>query len=149
MIRDVKKILAPIDFSDFSMDALRGAVELAKDIGAEVHVVHVVAPHFALLEKSRELVREALMLEEAEQELSRIKKEDFANSDKVITHAEIGPPVSRLVAYAGVNQIDLILLPTHGRTGTQHILIGSVAEKLARLAPCSVLVFRQRHPQRE
>jgi nucleotide-binding universal stress UspA family protein len=146
MIQDIKKILAPIDFSEFSMDALREAMELAKDVGAEVHIVHVVAPHFSLLEKSREQVRETLMLDESEQELARIKKEQFGNSSNVITCAEIGPPVAKLVDYAKEHQIDLIVLSTHGRTGPQHIMIGSVAEKLARLAPCSVLVFRRRNP---
>ena len=145
MIQNFKKILAPIDFSEFSMDALRGATELAKDVGAELHIVHVVAPHFALLEKTREQLRETERLDESEQELARIKKEQYGNSSNVITHAEIGPPVPRLVEYARANQIDLIVLSTHGRTGPQHIMIGSVAEKLARLAPCSVLVFRRRN----
>ncbi len=144
MIQEIRKVLAPIDFSEFSMDALRGASELAKEVGAQLHIVHIVAPHFALLEKSRELARESLMLDESEQELARIKREEYSNSDQVIVQAEVGPPVPKLVAYAKEHQIDLILLATHGRTGPQHIRIGSVAEKLARLAPCSVLVFRRR-----
>ena len=45
MIQNLKKILAPIDFSEYSMEALRGAVERAKDLDGEVHIVHVVAPH--------------------------------------------------------------------------------------------------------
>ena len=49
MLQTLKKILAPIDFSDFSMDSLRGASELATELGAELHIVHIVAPHFALL----------------------------------------------------------------------------------------------------
>jgi universal stress protein A len=58
----------------------------------------------------------------------------------------IGPPVPKLVEYAKQQQIDLILLATHGRTGIEHLMIGSVAEKLARYAPCSVMVFRRRKP---
>jgi nucleotide-binding universal stress UspA family protein len=144
MIQNVKKILAPIDFSEFSMKGLRGAAELANEVGAELHIVHVVAPHFSLLEKSREQVRETLMLEESEEELARIKKVDFANSEKVVTSAMVGSPVVKLVAYAEEHQIDLILMATHGRTGAQQIMIGSVTEKLVRLAPCSVLVLRQK-----
>ena len=144
MIQNLKKILAPIDFSEYSMEALRGAVELAKDLDGEVHIVHVVAPHFALLEKSREQARETLMLEEAEEELGRIRKDDYGNSAQVVTQVLVGPPVPKLVEYAKQQQIDLILLATHGRTGIEHLMIGSVAEKLARYAPCSVLVFRQR-----
>ena len=57
MIQTLKKILAPIDFSEYSMEALRGAMELAKDLDGELHIVHVVAPHFALLDKMREQAR--------------------------------------------------------------------------------------------
>ena len=85
------------------------------------------------------------MLEEAEVELARIRK-DYGNSAQVLTRVMIGPPVPKLVEYATQQQIDLILLATHGRTGIEHLMIGSVAEKLARYAPCSVLVFRQRKP---
>ncbi len=152
MIQNVKKILAPIDFSEHSMEAMRGAMELAKDVGAEVHLVHVIAPHHTFVplplatnaEQSRELVREAAMLEQAEEELKRIKKDEFGDSKKVLTNAEVGHPVQKLVEYAKSNEIDLILLATHGRTGSEHFIIGSVAEKIVRNAPCSVLVFRRR-----
>ncbi len=98
MIQNVKKILAPIDFSPHSMEAMRGAMELAKDIGAEVHLMHVIAPHHHFIplplatsaEQSRELVREAAMIEQAEEELARIKKDDFADSNKVFTFAVVG-----------------------------------------------------------
>ena len=154
MIANVKKILAPIDFSELSMEAMRGAMELAKDVGAEVHLVHVIAPHHTFVplplatnaEQSRELVREAAMLEQAEEELKRIKKDEFGGSKKVVTFAEVGHPLQKLLEYAKRNEIDLILLATHGRTGAEQILIGSVAEKIVRNAPCSVLVFRRRKP---
>ena len=154
MIQNVKKILAPIDFSEISMEAMRGAMELAKDVGAEVHLVHVIAPHHTFIplrlatnaEQSRELVREAAMLEQAEQELNRIKKDEFGDSKKVVTFAEVGPVVQKIDEYAKRNEIDLIMLATHGRTGPGHIIIGSVAEKIVRNAPCSVLVYRARKP---
>lgn len=155
MIQSVKKILAPIDFSELSMVAMRAAMELAKDIGAEVHLVHVIAPHHSFIplplatnaEQSRELVREAAMVEQADDELARIKRDEFGDSKKVFTFAVVGPPVQKLVEYATQNQIDLILMSTHGRTGSEHMLIGSVTEKLTRYAPCSVLVLRQRKTQ--
>lgn len=154
MIQNVKKILAPIDFSEISMEAMRGAMELAKDVGAEVHLAHIIAPHHTFIplplatnaEQSRELVREAAMLEQAEQELNRIKKDEFGDSPKVVTFAEVGHPTQKLVDYAKRNEIDLIMLATHGRTGAEHLVIGSVAEKLVRYAPCSVLVYRRRKP---
>ena len=154
MIQNVKKILSPIDFSELSMEAMRGAMELAKDVGAEVHLVHIIAPHHVFIplplatnaEQSRELAREAAMLEQAEAELNRLKKDEFGDSKKVATHTEVGNPATKLVDYAKRNEIDLIMLATHGRTGAEHLVIGSVAEKLVRYAPCSVLVYRRRKP---
>jgi nucleotide-binding universal stress UspA family protein len=152
MIQNVKKILAPIDFSELSMEAMRGTMELAKDVGAEVNLVHIIAPQHTFIplplatnaEQSRELAREAAMLQQAEEELKRIKKDEFGDSKKVSTFAAVGQPVEQLVEYAKQQEIDLILLATQGRTGAEHFVIGSVAEKLVRYAPCSVLVFRRR-----
>ncbi|HEY6419416.1 MAG TPA: universal stress protein [Candidatus Binataceae bacterium] len=152
MIQNIQKILAPIDFSDFSMQAMRGAWELATDVAAEMHLVYVVAPHNTFVplplatdaERTRELARESAMLQQADEELARIKKAEFDDSKKIVTAALKGPPVDKLVEYAVQQDIDLIVLATHGRTGAQHIFIGSVAERLARLAPCSVLVLRRR-----
>ncbi|HEY6395378.1 MAG TPA: universal stress protein [Candidatus Binataceae bacterium] len=152
MIQNVKKILAPIDFSVLSMSAMRGAWELAREVDAELHLVHVVVPHHIFIplplasdaEQAREIAREAAMVEQAEEELARIKNDELGNSKKVSTQVVVGSPVGRLIEYASQQNIDLIILSTHGRTGAQHILIGSVTEKLARSAPCSVLVFRAR-----
>jgi len=152
MIQNVKKILAPIDFSPHSMEAMNGAKELAKDVGAEVHLMHVIAPHRHFIplplvsnaEESRELVRESAMIEQAEEELARIKKDDFGNSNKVFTFAVVGPPVAKLIDYVKEQSIDLVVMSTHGRTGIENALIGSVTEKVVRNAPCSVLVLRPR-----
>ena len=82
------------------------------------------------------------MIEQAEEELARIKKDEFGDSNKVFTFAVVGPPVQKLVDYAKEQEIDLIVMSTHGRTGGESILVGSVTEKVVRNAPCSVLVFR-------
>ncbi len=153
MIQNVKKILAPIDFSPHSMEAMLGAKELAKDVGAEVHLMHVIAPHHHFIplllasnaEESRELVRESAMIEQAEEELARIKKAEFGDSNRVFTFAVVGPPVQKLVDYAKEQAIDLIVMSTRGRTGGDFTLIGSVTEKVVRNSPCSVLVFRPRN----
>jgi len=150
MIKNVKKILCPIDFSEFSLQAMRGAWEIAKDVGAELHLLHVVAPQRNFIpllltqdiESAREMAREAAMLQQADQELARIKKDQLENSAKVTTGATAGPPVVKIIEYAEQTGIDLIVISTHGRTGFNRMLIGSVAEKLARSSPCSVLVLR-------
>jgi universal stress protein A len=152
MIQNVKKILAPIDFSEHSMNAMRSAMELAKDVGAEVHLVHVIAPHHHFIplplatnvEQSRELAREAAMLEQAEEELAHLKKDEFGDSKKVTTFAVIGHPVQKLVDYAKEQSIDLIVMATHGRSGIEHALLGGTTERIVRSSPCSVLVIRAR-----
>jgi nucleotide-binding universal stress UspA family protein len=153
MIQRVKKILSPIDFSEFSLQAMRGAWELARDVGAELHLLHVVVPQsiFAPLplmrdaETAREMAREAAMVQQAEEEMARIRKDQLENSAKVVTAAVAGSPVQKIVDYAGEQNIDLILCSSHGRTGLSAIVIGSVTEKLVRLAPCSILVLRARN----
>jgi nucleotide-binding universal stress UspA family protein len=84
------------------------------------------------------------LLEEAEDQLARIKKQRLENSTKVAVAALIGPPVPKVTDYAIQHGIDLILLSRHGRTGLVHMIIGSVAEKLTRYAPCAVMVLRPR-----
>jgi universal stress protein A len=152
MIQNVKKILAPIDFSPHSIDAMRAAMELAKDVGAEVHLVHVIAPHHTFIplplatsaEQSRELAREASMLEQAEEELAHLKKDELGNSNKVFTFAVVGHPVQKLVDYTKEQGIDLIVMSTQGRSGIEHALLGGTTEKIVRDAPCSVLVIRRK-----
>jgi nucleotide-binding universal stress UspA family protein len=150
MLQKFKKLLVPIDFSGHSIRALRSAWELATETGAELHLLHVVVPHHTFIplplthdaEKAREIAREAAMVEQAEEELARIKKDEMGNSPKVTTAAVVGPPAAKILAHAKENKIDLIVMATHGRTGAEHALIGSVTEKIVRLGPCAVLVVR-------
>jgi len=144
MIQNVKKVMAPLDFSEHSAEALRNAWELTRDVNGELHIVHVVGPHFTIVERTRELMRESAMQEQAEEELARLKKDELGNSDKVSTAVLVGPPAGQLVDYAKKNSIDLIVLPAFGHSGADYALIGGVTEKLVRLAPCSVLVLRPR-----
>lgn len=149
MIHKVKKILAPVDFSPHSMRAVKSAWELAKETGAELHLLHVVQPHHTYIplpltidaERQREIAREAAMMEQAEEELMRIRKDDMENSDKVQIAAVVGQPVNKISEYATQNGIELVVMSTHGRTGSERLLIGSVTEKLVRHAPCAVLVL--------
>ena len=143
MIQNVKKVMAPLDFSEHSAEALRNAWELTGDVNGELHIVHVVGPHFTIVERTRELARETAMQEQAEEELARLKKDELGNSDKVTTSVLVGPPAGTLVDYAKEHQIDLIVLPAFGHSGSDFARIGGVTEKLVRNAPCSVLVLRR------
>jgi universal stress protein A len=151
MFDKFKILLTPVDFSDYSIKAATHAYELSKAVGGQLHVLHVVVPHHSLLpliplvadaERARELAREASMVEQAEAELARLKAERMENSPTVTTLALVGPPAPKIREYAAEQNVDLIVVSTHGRTGLEHMLIGSVAEKLVRTAHCSVIVLR-------
>jgi nucleotide-binding universal stress UspA family protein len=144
MIQNVKKVLAPLDFSEHSAEALRNAWELTRDVHGELHIVHVVGQHYTIVEGSREIARENAMEEQAEEELARLKKDELGDSDKVSTAVLLGPPAAKLVEYAKQNDIDLIVLPAFGHSGSEYALIGGVTEKLVRNSPCSVLVLKTR-----
>jgi len=149
MIHTVKKILAPIDFSESSMKAMTSAWELLKDVEAEqFHLLHVVTPHHllgieALPVGGREITREAAMIEQADEELARIRKDDLENSKKVVTATVVGSPAIKIGDYAREQGIDLIVMSTHGRTNADSILIGGTSEKVVRHATCAVLIIRR------
>src|SRR3984957_14954516 len=149
MIQNVKKVLAPVDFSEPSMKALTAAWELVKEVDAtELHLLHVVVPHHllgveALPVGGREIAREAAMIEQAEEELLRIKKDDLENSKKVITTTMVGSPAIKIGDYAREQGIDLIVMSSHGRTGGDSILVGGTTEKVIRHASCAVLIIRR------
>jgi nucleotide-binding universal stress UspA family protein len=149
MIQNIKKALAPIDFSEPSMKAMASAWELAKEVNAdEMHLLHVVVPHHLLGVEAipvggREIAREAAMIEQAEEELLRIKKDMLENSKKVITATIVGSPATKIGDYARENGIDLIVMSSHGRTGGDSILVGGTTEKVIRHASCAVLIIRR------
>jgi len=149
MIHNVKKVLAPIDFSEPSMKAMASAWELVKEVEAdELHLLHVVTPHHllsieALPVSSREIAREAAMIEQAEEELLRIKKADLEDSKKVVTATSVGSPAIKVGDYAREHGIDLIVLSTHGRTSGDGVLLGGTTEKVLRHASCAILVVRR------
>jgi nucleotide-binding universal stress UspA family protein len=146
-----QKIVAPTDFSQASALALDAAALLAKQFGAEIHLLYVydpallsplyVVPGAASLsvpaQEPREfedgVIRELKGLHDSR--LKGIGKVELA----IKQHASAAEGIC---AYAGEVGADLIVLSTHGRTGLAHLLIGSVAERVVRHAPCPVLTMR-------
>lgn len=141
----LKRILVPVDFSENSKKSLRYAIPLAAQFKASITVIYVVEPavfpsDFGFGQMSFPDV-EKEMYEKAEQELNDLIKDLKSN---VVLKAEVksGIPFVEVTSYADQENIDLIVLATHGRTGVEHILFGSTAEKIIRKAPCPVLVVR-------
>jgi nucleotide-binding universal stress UspA family protein len=143
----LQRILVPTDFSDCSTIALRYGAALAERFGSEVHIVHVVQDLVALApEPGLSFPPPGEYLQElqssAERSLERLPGEGVALAGPVTRRVLQGPPFVELIRYAREQDIDLIVMGTHGRSGLAHVLLGSVAERVVRKAPCPVLTVR-------
>ena len=133
----IKKILYPTDFSSYSNQAYFHAVALAESHGASLTVLFAHTPDFALSEGPKEL---ALRRAYWQSQLEQIRP---LNPDIPVQHIFLeGDPATEIVRYTRDAGMDLIVMGTHGRTGLDRLLLGSVAEKVLRDAPCSVLVVK-------
>jgi len=144
---DIKKILVPIDFSDYSKSALKYAVNFSKYNKAEMILIYVVEPviyppDFSMGQIAIPSVN-AEWDERAKQELDKLAKEHIPQGVQVKTIIKTGKPFFEIIETASEMDVDLIIIATHGRTGIEHILFGSTAEKVVRKAPCPVLTLRE------
>jgi len=141
------RILVPTDFSPPSYAALGYARAVATQFGASLHLLHVADdPYRAALAAEVYVPEvEGLRDEIVTSALGRLK-EQLTAADTTALHATtaavIGTPAWTIVEYAAANDIDLIVMGTHGRGGMAHLLMGSVAERVLRTAPCPVLTVR-------
>ncbi len=144
---DWKRICCPIDFSDASRAAMEVAVDLARRTGAELVLLHAYPiPGYTFPDGS--VVASPKMMQELADQAERHLEEWRAaaaattGAPRVGTHKAVGEPAAEIVAFAKANGIDLIVVGTHGRTGLEHALMGSVAERVVRRAHCPVLTVR-------
>ena len=140
----LKQILLPTDFSDTADHSLGYAREMAERFGAEVHVLHVVAdqtPHDWEVGAAALVVSDLRKrwTSDAERRLADISLDGI----ETVRAIRVGHPFVEILQYATDNAIDMIVMGTHGRGPVQHLLLGSVAEKVVRKAPCPVLTVRQ------
>jgi nucleotide-binding universal stress UspA family protein len=144
---DIQKILVPIDFSDYSKSALKYAVNFCKNCKADMFLIYVVEPviyppDFSMGQIAIPSVNSEWD-ERARQELDKLAKEEIPSSVTVKTIIKTGKPFLEIIETAGELDVDLIIIATHGRSGVEHILFGSTAEKVVRKAPCPVLTLRE------
>ena len=127
----VKKILYPTDFSSYSTPAYFHAVALAENHNASLTVLYVYNPGEADQPTNRNFWRD---------QLEQVRP---SNEAIPVHHVFLeGDPADAIVRYATDARMDLVVMGTHGRTGAALTLMGSVAEKVLRGAPCSVLVVK-------
>jgi nucleotide-binding universal stress UspA family protein len=143
----VMKIVVGLDFSPMSERALEVAVNLARQArGAELHLLHVVAPPVASLELAPnfdtwEIAREAR--KRLDGAIARLAEWPEI---KGISHIVVGVPAREIARLADEMEADAIVIGTHGRRGVDRALFGSVAEHVVRFAPCAVLTVRPKPP---
>ena len=143
----VRKILAPTDFSELSKLGLRYALEIAWDESAEVIVYHAIDLGLDWHDRRADYGPNRDLLEESRRVLDKFLTENFPDLVEVRQVVEFGAPYKNIVEKAATEGVDMIVMSTHGRTGVDHFILGSVAEKVAARAPCPVLVV-PRHERR-
>jgi nucleotide-binding universal stress UspA family protein len=143
-----RKILVPTDFSRHSTEAIHAAADLSRRYDAPVTLAYVFEPVTYALPEGH-IMQSPVQLEEMrsafEERLAQTQVEATAAGalgvdSKLLT----GPVAEEIADYAERGKYDLIVMGTHGRTGLRHLVLGSVTEKVVRIAPCAVLTVRVR-----
>jgi universal stress protein A len=142
---NIRHILVPVDFSEFTESTVQAAAELAEKFSARLTLCHFIEPvfppvtelAFAFDRHNRE------MQDEAERQI-RALAASVPSSIQTDTRVESDNPWSGIVDLANKLPADIIAMGTHGRSGLKHLWLGSVAERVVQQAPCAVFVVRQR-----
>lgn len=141
-----RRILVPMDFSEHADRALAYGGAMADRTGAELHVLHVVPemsfpdPYFAEAAEIRAMAKAAQ--ERVPEALERHIREVLGEGAGVRSHIEVGTPAATIVQVAAEEGIDQVVISSHGRTGVERMLLGSVAEGVVRRAGCPVLTVK-------
>jgi nucleotide-binding universal stress UspA family protein len=148
----VQRILCSTDLSPASEPAWVEAQRLARVLGAEIVLLHVVSPLVIPPEVAAEIYVPPHLYQQlvddadrdAHDRLAQLRDQRAATSVKVTTRVEHGLPADTILRAAGDRGGDIVVLGTHGRTGLGRVLLGSVADRVIRLAPCPVVTVRAR-----
>ena len=142
----IQRILVPIDFSEHSKNALRYAVEFASVMRAELILLYVVEPAIYPADFSFGQVTipqfEKELAERGRRALEDLARTSLKESVKSRAIIRTGKPFIEIIDVADEENVDLILIASHGHTGVEHILFGGTAEKVIRKAHCPVFVVR-------
>ena len=143
----VQKILVPIDFSSPCNKAFKYAVGFARQFGSHIVMIHVVEPPAAV--DKEPLTGEGTPRTQSETALAEEKMQALADAFrdgrlKITSGIRRGVATHEIVQVAEELDVDLIIMATHGARGWKHFGLGSTADRVARAAPCPVLVVRER-----
>ena len=140
------KILVPVDFSAYTDEIVQHAMAIAQKFGSSLHLIHVVpsmdyfTPYESFMAVENVAAVQKAIEAEVEGQLDGAARK--ITGIAVTKAIRTGAASIEIIDYARSAQIDLIVMGTHGRGALEHILIGSVAEKVVRKSPCPVLTIR-------
>ncbi|MDZ7763594.1 MAG: universal stress protein [Melioribacteraceae bacterium] len=147
MKKMIKKVLVPIDFSDYSINALKYAVDFTQHFEADMILISVIEPMIYPADFSMGQVAipatDQNLTERVENELKDLAEKEIGDKVKTKRIIKSGKPFYEINETARDEDVDLIIIATHGHTGVEHLLFGSTAEKVVRKAPCPVLTLRE------
>ncbi len=144
----IEKVLAPIDFSEHSRDAFRVASSLKREFGAQVSLLHVfdisqlLGLGWSLYGESLEGEVLARMQSDAAAALDKFLGDIGVHDEEIKLITARGKPFVEIIRAAREEDVDMIVMGTHGRKGLELLFMGSNAEKVVRKAPCSVMTVR-------
>lgn len=142
----IAQILVPVDLGESSERSLDYARMLARPFHASLHLLHVVPNPYVTMTSDAYMPPPQDFLDDLESEARNRLNALLTDSDrsefKADAVVEVGNPLCAIVEFAKARKIDLIVMGTHGRTGVAHLMLGSVAERVLRTAPCPVLTIR-------
>ncbi len=144
-MKEFKKILYPIDFSESSKKIFPYVMTFSKTFGSTVHLLYVVrdlkyltgfhVPHPSLDKLEAEITSSS------EKMMEKVCKEDLQGCPFFVKKIVVGDAANEIIAYAQEEKIDLIILGTHGRKGLEKALFGSVADRVVKNSPVPVLTI--------
>jgi nucleotide-binding universal stress UspA family protein len=140
----IKKILFPTDYSRCADQAFGVAVKFAKQFKAELHLLHAHVPHEAdpqSISQLRQAKGEELLSESMKTVIAQAQASGLSITGSIVRDIAVGPVI---LDYVRANDIDLVVMGTHGRRGLGHLFLGSVAEEVVRFSPCPVLTIKEK-----
>jgi len=138
----IKKVLFPVDFSEYSKTAVKKGMRLIRKFDAKPTLMFVVEQQqhpYYYLQSSEPILKTNPALKK--QLMDNLKSTTGNLKDKVAYHLAEGKPHKQIEAYADTKKIDLIIIASHGMSGLEHFLIGSTTERVVNVAPCPVLTI--------